>query len=210
MVARDWLGLRRAAGAGVAGLLLVAAGGYALVQSATPGTPSIIALAGLVLAYLGVSAWSEGLRLQGDNAGTPPLLGLDPSSEAAAHLVLPGVGYVVTVLVVGGLAVVLAHATVLGIVWAVLMVGLLLAAQLMAAFRGLPPAGIFSPNAGVPVMILWYAVPVLVPVASGTAASAFLASGGTTLAVVVLGVTTWFSVLYARRRVRVLFEQHRG
>jgi hypothetical protein len=210
MVARDWLGLRRAAGTGVAGLLLVTAGGYALVQSATPGTPSIIALAGLVLAYLGVSAWSEGLRLQGDNAGTPPLLGLDPSSEATAHLVLPGVGYVVTVLVVGGLAVVLAHATVLGIIWAVLMVGLLLAAQLMAAFRGLPPAGIFSPNAGVPVMILWYAVPVLVPVASGTAASAFLASGGTTLAVAVLAVTTWFSILYARRRIRVLFEQHRG
>jgi hypothetical protein len=188
----------------------VTAGGYALVQSATPGTPSIIALAGLVLAYLGVSAWSEGLRLQGDNAGTPPLLGLDPSSEATAHLVLPGVGYLVTVLVVGGLAVVLAHATVLGIIWAVLMVGLLLAAQLMAAFRGLPPAGIFSPNAGVPVMILWYAVPVLVPVASGTAASAFLASGGTTLAVAVLAVTTWFSILYARRRIRVLFEQHRG
>ena len=210
MVARDWLGLRRAAGAGVAGLLLVAAGGYALVQSATPGTPSIIALAGLVLAYLGVSAWSEGLRLQGDNAGTPPLLGLDPSSEATAHLVLPGVGYVVTVLVVGSLAVVLAHATVLGIIWAVLMLGLLLAAQLMAAFRGLPPAGIFSPNAGVPVMILWYSVPVLVPVASGTAASAFLASGGTTLAVAVLALTTWFSVLYARRRIRVLFEQHRG
>jgi hypothetical protein len=210
MVARDWLGLRRAAGTGVAGLLLVAAGGYALVQSATPGTPSIIALAGLLLAYLGVSAWSEGLRLQGDNAGTPPLLGLDPSSEATAHLVLPGVGYVVTVLVVGSLAVVLAHATVLGIIWAVLMAGLLLAAQLMAAFRGLPPAGIFSPNAGVPVMILWYAVPVLVPVASGTAASAFLASGGTTLAVGVLAVTTWFSILYARRRIRVLFEQHRG
>jgi hypothetical protein len=210
MVARDWLGLRRAAGTGVAGLLLVAAGGYALVQSATPGTPSIIALAGLVLAYLGVSAWSEGLRLQGDNAGTPPLLGLDPSSEATAHLVLPGVGYVVTVLVVGSLAVALAHATVLGIIWAVLMVGLLLAAQLMAAFRGLPPAGIFSPNAGVPVMILWYAVPVLVPVASGTAASAFLASGGTTLAFGVLAATTLFSILYARRRIRVLFEQHRG
>jgi uncharacterized membrane protein len=59
-------------------------------------------------------------------------------------------------------------------------------------------------------MILWYAVPVLVPVASGTAASAFLASGGTTLAVAVLAVTTWFSILYARRRIRVLFEQHRG
>jgi len=26
----------------------------------------------------------------------------------------------------------------------------------------------------------------------------------------VLAVTTWFSILYARRRIRVLFEQHRG
>jgi hypothetical protein len=210
MVGRDWMGLRRAPGAAVAGLVLVAAGAYALVQSATPGTPSIIALAGLVLAYLGVSAWSEGLRLQGDNAGTPPLLGLDPSSEATAHLVAPGVGYLVTVVLVGGLAVLLAHATVVGIVWAVLMAGLLLAAQVMAAFRGLPPSGIFSPNAGVPVMILWYAVPVFVPMVSGTAASAFLSAGGTTTAVAVLGVTTWFAILYARRRVRVLFEQHRG
>ncbi len=210
MVARDWLGLRRTAGAGVAGLVLVLAGAYALVQSATPGTPSIIALAGLLLAYLGVSAWSEGLRLQGDNAGTPPLLGLPPSAEANAHLVLPGVGYVVTVLVVGGLSVLFAHATVVGIVWALLMTGLLLAAQLMAAFRGLPPAGIFSPNAGVPIMVLWYSVPLLVPAVCGTAASAFLSAGQTTTAVGVLALTTWFAVLYARRRIRVLFEQHRA
>jgi hypothetical protein len=209
MVGRDWLGMRRAPGAGLAGLLLVAGGALALIQSATPGTPSIIALAGLVLAYLGVSAWSEGLRLQGDNAGTPPLLGLDPSAEAIAHLVLPGVGYLVTVMVVGVLAVALAHATVVGIVWALVMSGLLLAAQVMAAFRGLPPAGIFSPNAGVPVMILWYSVPVLVPVVAGTAASALLSAGRTTTAVAVLAVTTWLAVLYARRRVRVLFEEHR-
>lgn len=209
MVARDWLGLRRTPGVGVAGLVLVAAGSYALVQSATPGTPSIIALVGLVLAYLGVSAWCEGLRLQGDNAGTPPLLGLDPSAEALAHLVLPAVGYLVTVLVVGGLAVALAHATVVGIVWAVLVAGLLLAAQVMAAFRGLPPAGIFSPNAGVPVMILWYAVPVLVPVVAGTAASALLSADRATTAVAVVAVATWLAVLYARRRVRVLFELHR-
>jgi hypothetical protein len=26
----------------------------------------------------------------------------------------------------------------------------------------------------------------------------------------VLALTTWFSVLYARRRIRVLFEQHRA
>ena len=119
-------------------------------------------------------------------------------------------GYVVTVVVVGGLAVLVAHATVVGIVWALLQAGLLLAGQVMAAFRGLPPAGIFSPNAGVPVMLLWYAVPVLVPMVCGTAASAFLSAGETTVAVVVLTTTTWFAVLYARRRVRVLFEQHRA
>ncbi|MEP6649976.1 MAG: hypothetical protein ABJA74_08685 [Lapillicoccus sp.] len=95
-------------------------------------------------------------------------------------------------------------------VWALLAAGLLLAAQVMAAFRGLPPAGIFSPNAGVPVMVLWYAVPVLVPMVCGTAASAFLSAGSTSTAVVVLATTTRFAVLYARRRVSVLFEQHRG
>ncbi|MGV1007824.1 MAG: hypothetical protein ACOYBY_04345 [Dermatophilaceae bacterium] len=210
MVARDWLGLRRTVGAGLAGLLLVAAGGYALVQSATPGTPSIIALGGLILAYLGIGAWSEGLRLQGDNAGTPPLLGLDPSAEAIAHLVVPGVGYLLTVALVGALALLLAHATLVGIGWAVLMVGLLLAARVMAAFRGLPPAGIFAPNAGVPAMVLWYAVPLLVPIVCGTAASAFLSAGGTTAAAAVLAVTTWLTAVYARRRTRVLFEQHRG
>ncbi len=115
-----------------------------------------------------------------------------------------------TVLVVGGLSVLFAHATVVGIVWALLMTGLLLAAQLMAAFRGLPPAGIFSPNAGVPIMVLWYSVPLLVPAVCGTAASAFLSAGQTTTAVGVLALTTWFSVLYARRRIRVLFEQHRA
>ena len=46
--------------------------------------------------------------------------------------------------------------------------------------------------------------------ASTPKASAFLASGGTTLAFGVLAATTLFSILYARRRIRVLFEQHRG
>ena len=71
------------------------------------------------------------------------------------------------------------------------MAGLLLAAQVMAAFRGLPPSGIFSPNAGLPVLVLWYAVPLLVPVVCGTAASALLSIGSTTLAVAVLALLWW-------------------
>ena len=210
MVARDVLGLRRAPGAAVTGLVLTAAAAYGLVLASAPGTPSIIALVGLALAYLGVSTWSEGLRLQGDNAGTPPLLGLAPAEESVAHLVVPTAGYVGTVLVVGVASALSGHASWFGVGWALLLGGLVLAAPMMAAFRGLPPVNLFSPGSGVAITVLWYAVPFLVPVVCGTAATALLTSDRPSLAFSVLLVTTWFATLYARRRVRVLFDAHRG
>jgi hypothetical protein len=212
MVSRDLLGLRRAPGTALAGLVLVVAAALALVQSSAPSTPSILALVGLGLGYLGVSLWSEGLRMQGDNAGTPPLLGMAPADEAYAHLVVPGAGYLLTVLVVGlsGLLGVGGAASWLGIGWAVLLGALLLAAQVMAAFRGLPPVNLFSPGTGVATTVLWYAVPVLVPLVCGTGATALLTSGRASTAVLVLGVTSYAAVMYARRRVRVLFAAHRG
>ncbi|MDQ2781087.1 MAG: hypothetical protein M3Y26_00920 [Actinomycetota bacterium] len=210
MVLRDWLGWRRSPGSALTGLVLTAGAAYGLVRSAEPGTPSVIALGSLVLGYLGVSTWSEGLRLQGDNAGTPPLIGLAPMRETLAHLVLPGVGYLLTVLVMGGVSLAAGHASALGLIWAVLLLGILLAAQVMAAFRGLPPVGLFSPTTGVPVTILWYSVPLLTPVVCGTAATAALTAARPSTAVLVLGVTTYAAALYARRRVRVLFEGHRA
>ena len=210
MVARDLLGLRRAPGAAVTGLVLTATAAWGLVLASAPGTPSIIALAGLALAYLGVSTWSEGLRLQGDNAGTPPLLGLAPSDEALAHLVVPAAGFVGTVLVVGAASTLSGAASWFGVGWALLLGGLVLAAPMMAAFRGLPPVNLFSPGSGVAITVLWYAVPFLVPVVCGTAATALLTADRPSLAFVVLLATTWFATLYARRRVRVLFDAHRG
>jgi hypothetical protein len=209
MVARDALGLRRAPGSAVAGLVLVVAAALVLVQGSAPATPSIVALVGLGLAYLGVSLWSEGLRLQGDNAGTPPLLGMAPADEAWAHLVVPAVGYVVTVVVVGAVGAVVGTVPLVGVAWAVLLGGLVVAAQVMAAFRGLPPVNLFSPGTGVATTVLWYAVPLLVPVVCGTAATALLTSARVSTGVAVLAVTTYLAVLYARRRVRVLFAAHR-
>ncbi len=210
MVRRDLLGLRRSPGSAATGLVLTGAAAYALVHASGPGTPSVIALAGLVLGYLGVSAWAEGLRLQGDNAGTPPLLGIAPLDEALAHLVVPGVGYLGTVVVVGGASVALGHATLVGVGWAVVLAGLLVAAQAMAAFRGLPPVNLFSPGSGVVTTVLWYSVPLLVPVVCGTAATALLTADRASLAVSVLMGTTYLAGLYARRRVRVLVEAHRA
>lgn len=210
MVARDVLGLIRSRGAALTGLVLTAAAAYGLVRASAPGTPSIIALGGLALAYLGVSTWSEGLRLQGDNAGTPPLLGMAPADEALAHLVVPAAGYVGTVLVVGAASAVSEHTSWFGVGWALLLGGLLLAAPMMAAFRGLPPVNLFSPGSGVAITVLWYAVPFLVPVVCGTAATALLTADRASPAFLVLLATTWFATLYARRRVRVLFDAHRS
>ncbi len=210
MVARDVLGLIRSRGAALTGLVLTAAAAYGLVRASAPGTPSIIALGGLALAYLGVSTWSEGLRLQGDNAGTPPLLGMAPADEALAHLVVPTAGYVGTVLVVGAASAVSGHTSWFGVGWALLLGGLLLAAPMMAAFRGLPPVNLFSPGSGVAITVLWYAVPFLVPVVCGTAATALLTADRASPAFLVLLATTWFATLYARRRVRVLFDAHRS
>jgi len=210
MVARDVLGLRRAPGTAVTGLVLTGAAAYGLVRASAPGTPSVIALGGVALAYLGVSTWSEGLRLQGDNAGTPPLLGLAPADEALAHLVLPGAGFAGTVLVVGSASVLSGHTSWFGVAWALLLGGLLLAAPMMAAFRGLPPVNLFSPGTGVATTVLWYSVPFLVPVVCGTAATALLTADRPSAAFLVLLVTTWLASLYARRRVRVLFDAHRG
>lgn len=209
MVSRDWLGLRRAPGAALTGLVLTGAGAYLLVFASAPGTPSVVALAGMLLAYLGVSTWSEGLRLQGDNAGTPPLIGLAPELEARAHLILPGLGYLLCVAVTGALALALGHASAFGLVWAVLLGGLLLATQVMAAFRGLPPSAIYSPQAGVPAMILWYGIPVIVALVCGTASTAFItaAKGGAGAAALV--ITTTLAIVYARSRVTSLFDGHR-
>jgi hypothetical protein len=210
LVWRDWLGLRRAPGRGVMGLVLTVAGVYGLAHAATPGTPSLIAMISLVVAWFGIGAWSEGLRLHGDNAGTPPLLGLNPMAEAGAHLVVPAVLSVLTVGGVGLTTAFSARGSFLGVLWALLLLGLLLAGQVMAAFRGLPPIGVFSPRGGMPAMVAWQSVPLVVPVICGTAATAGLTSRQPLNGFLILLATTWFVALYARRRVRLLFDAHRG
>lgn len=209
VVARDALGLRRSPGALVTGLVLAGLAAYGLAHSATPGTPSVIALASLLVGYFGVGQWSEGLRLQGDNTGTPPLIGLAPRTEALAHLVVPGLLYAGLTIVVGGVLLAFGEGSGLGIGWGVVMVALLLGSQLMAAFRGLPPMAVFGPGRGVGTTALWYAVPMLVPAIVGTASTALLTSRFASNAPVVLIVGSYGAFLYGLRKVRKLTEAHR-
>lgn len=92
---RDLLGLRRMPGGLASGAALTGFGGAVVGWSSSDGTvPLVFACLALFPCYFGYGAWAEGLRLQGDNAGTPPLIGLDTRHEAPAHLIVPTVLFV--------------------------------------------------------------------------------------------------------------------
>ena len=209
IVARDVLGLRRSPGAFLMGIALSGLAAYGLVHGSAPSVPSFVAFVSLLVGYVGIGSWAEGMRLQGDNAGTPPILGIDFRREALAHLILPTALYVGVTLLVGVLSVLLG-AGVGGLGWALLMAGLLGAAHLMAAFRGLPPMSLLGPARGVPAMVLWYGRPLLVAIIFGTAATAFVTAGSPGTGVLLLVAVTWGTTLFGLRSVRLLDEAHRG
>jgi hypothetical protein len=173
---RDLLGLRRAPWSALYGLGFAAAGSAGLMLSLqSPRTPTMVPLFSLVLCHLGFGAWCEGLRLHADNSGTSRLLGLPYRDTALAHLAVPVSAWALTTMVVGAglwLAGLIGPAA---LVFALGAGALLAGTHLMAAFRGLPPVGVFGPHAGVPAMVFWYAKPLLATLVVGTATAAWAA-----------------------------------
>lgn len=210
VAARDWLGLRRSPGALLVGAVLSGAGCWALAESTTPGVPNIVAFVGVVACYLGYGAWAEGLRLQGDNAGTPPLIGLAYGQEALAHLVTPSILYAVVALLAGGAVTLASGGGAVALAWPLAMVALVAGAHLMASFRGLPPISLFSPGSAVLSVTFWYARPLLLTVIAGVAATALLTRSGASNALMVLVLASYAAVTFGRRRVRLLDEGHRA
>jgi hypothetical protein len=206
---RDLLGLRRSPGALLVGAVLSGAGCWAMAHATTPGVPSIVAFVGVIACYLGFGAWAEGMRLQGDNAGTPPLIGLAYGQEAVAHLVAPSLVYAVVALIAGGAVTLTSNAGGVALVWPLAMVALVGGAHLMAAFRGLPPVSLFSPGSAVMSVAFWYSRPLLLTIIGGVAATALLTRSGASNAVLVLTLASYAAVMFGRRRVRLLDEGHR-
>jgi hypothetical protein len=205
LVRRDLLGLRRTPGAFLSGLGLSLLGGAIVTWAFTqPAAPSIAATIGLLPLYLGFGAWAEGLRLQADNVGTPSLLGTGELTEAGAHVVLPTV---LTVLVLGGWAGVAAAlgslpASAVLSLWLVLV--LVTAGNVLAAFRG-SPTFMLRPQ----TVIAWYAMPALVVVVLGSLVAVLTKAGRYTW----LSVVSWlvYVVLaWAVARVRRLTYLHRA
>ena len=206
---RDLLGLRRAPWSALYGLGLAAAGSAGLMLSLqSPRTPTVAPLLALVIAYLGFGAWCEGLRLHADNSGTSRLLGLAYRDTALAHLVLPLSAWVLTALVVNTGLSLAGLVTPAAFVWALGVGALLAGSHLMASFRGLPPAGVFGPRAGVPAMVFWYSKPLLATLVVGTATAAWAARTATPgvaftwMLLLTSGVVLWGLVLVDKRDKR--------
>ncbi|HET7304772.1 MAG TPA: hypothetical protein VFJ12_09515, partial [Segeticoccus sp.] len=169
VVRRDRLGLRRAPRSVLPGLLACAVGVAGLAATVdSPGTPSLLALVSAVVGYLGFGVFAEGLRIQADNVGTTPLLGIDPDHESLAHLVVPLVCYAVVTVLVGVAVVLLAGVHVLAVVWTMVAGGLFAGGHLIAAFRGRAPEATLRQGMGPAVMVLWLLYPVLVVAIAAT------------------------------------------
>ncbi|MCA1780746.1 MAG: hypothetical protein ABR500_07925 [Dermatophilaceae bacterium] len=211
---RDLLGQMRQPGSGVLAALvtMVGAGGltWALLY---PAVPVVVAVAcGLVL-HLGFSIAAEGLRLQGDNAGTPSLLGLSTRSEAFGHLAVP-------LLLSGGTAVLTAAAVGLtreassayvlpAVGWMVLMVAVVLGTATASAFRGSAPLSVFLPEAGPIMLLVWVSRQAIVAagaVGGLTASAARLSPQEALLPAVMVAMA---AVVWGFRRVDAVAMEHR-
>jgi hypothetical protein len=171
IVRRDVLGMRRLPSTFWTGLGLSAIGAVVISWALThPVAPAVSLTLGLLPAYFGFGAWAEGLRLQADTIGTPPLLGIPPRTESLAHLVVPslltlvalGGGLAVAAVVLGGVP-----ASAIGLV--VALVAVLAGGHLLAAFRGSPPRSMFrADSSGPAILIGWYILPTVAVLVVGT------------------------------------------
>jgi hypothetical protein len=171
---RDILGMRRAPWSALSGLGLSVAGAAGLMLSMrSPHTPTAAPLFSLLMCHLGFGLWCEGLRLHADNSGTSRLLGTPYRDTALAHLAVPVLGWTLTSLVVSAGLSSAGLFNPAALIWALGTGALLAGTHLMAAFRGLPPIGVFGPHAGVPAMVFWYSKPLLATLLVGTGMAAW-------------------------------------
>jgi len=203
---RDVLGLRRAPWSALSGLGFAVAGSAGLMLSLlSPHTPTVAPLLSLLLCHLGFGTWCEGLRLHADNSGTSRLLGLPYRDTALAHLAVPVLGWSLTTLAVSAGLWPAGLVNPAALVWALGTGALLAGTHLMAAFRGLPPIGVFGPQAGVLSMVFWYSKPLLATLLVGTAMAAWAVRSPAPwsvfawMLILTAGVFTWGLALVGKR-----------
>ena len=143
-------------------------------------------------------------RLQADNVGTPSLLGTGEVVEALAHLVVPTA---LTALVLTGWVAVtglFGPVPVAAAVSLCLVLVLVVAGNVLAAFRG-SPTFVLRPQ----MVVAWYAMPAVTVVLLGSVVAVLTKAASYTW----LSVVSWLVyavLLWAVSRVRRLTYLHRA
>jgi hypothetical protein len=207
LVRRDALGMLRAPSSFGAGLGLAALGAAVTVWGlTTPAAPGIAVTIGIVPLYLGFGAWSEGLRLQADNVGTPSLIGTGPRTEAAAHLVVPAALTALVLAAATALSALSRTPAPAALLCLVALVPLLAGGHLLAAFRGTAAPTVQSkPQA----LLFWYLTPALVVLLLASLLAFIEKSDLDNLLVAVFWLV-YGTVAWGLHRVRRLTHEHRG
>lgn len=161
LVARDLLGLRRAPGSAIVGIVVSAAAGGALGATlASDAVPPLVAFVAALVSYVGISGLSEGLRLEADTMGTPALFGAPPVRAAATHLLVPGFLHLVVTVIAGCVTAAAAGSAVSGVLpWLVMTTIVVSGGSLLAAYRGRPPTSRFNAVPSAQSVLVWYAMP---------------------------------------------------
>ena len=236
IVRRDVIGLRRnPIRLAAATLAMVLGSGLLCLRVGATSAPLWTSLLGALVGSAGLLGAAEGLRLQGDNTGTPALLGIPPRHEAIAHLALPALLYAGCVTLAGGALALAGLISPEALPWATAFGGIMLGQALIGAFRGLAPVPVFSPRMGIPALIGWAVAPGLftwlallvcveraraavqavaggagAPSASGAAANAVVSLDAVTGALSLLGALTVGVLGWGFHRQQVQTDAHRG
>ncbi len=237
IVRRDVIGLRRnPIRLAAATLAMVLGSGLLCLRVGATSAPLWTSLLGALVGSAGLLGAAEGLRLQGDNTGTPALLGIPPRHEAIAHLALPALLYAGCVTLAGGALALAGLISPEALPWATAFGGIMLGQALIGAFRGLAPVPVFSPRMGIPALIGWAVAPGLFtwlallvcieraraavqavvggaaaePASASAAANAVVSLDAVTGALSLLGALTVGVLGWGFHRQQVQTDAHRG
>jgi len=211
---RDLLGALRQPGSVLVAAVVTALGSAALTWVLLhAAVPRIVAAAAGLALHLGFASAAEGLRLQGDNTGTPPLLGFSTRGEALGHLVLPlvvcGVAAKTTAALVAWSAGVSGAYVIGSIAWAGLMVVVVAGTVMASAFRGGAPLQAFMPQSGPVTMIFWVARQLLVASAVVTVLTGWAARDGLGLPLAAAVLAALGCLRWGLSRVKAVTLEHR-
>ena len=124
--------------------LVVAGWLTAQTSTATRGVDWVVALAGVLVAYLAAGAWSDGLRNANENVGPSSMYGRSPLTMIGSHSLLPSLACLLLGSI--GTVVAIADGAPIGVLpWWILISFFIVIVRILDCAKGMMPIGLLLP-----------------------------------------------------------------